>query len=181
MSCARCHDHKFDPIPTQDYYSLAGIFSSSKLHNAPLCKPEDIEAYNTAQQKIKMLEEAVTKFLAAENSTAAESRVGEISRYMEAVWKYRVASAGGQPVSTAEFAKQTEVSEFLLKRWISFLDSKEKGKVGRTGCVVCFDSFRRQYRVSQRWAARAGCCAAGSRHQGRSRVSAAGSIVDRCP
>ena len=26
-SCARCHDHKFDPIPTSDYYALAGIFS----------------------------------------------------------------------------------------------------------------------------------------------------------
>jgi hypothetical protein len=29
VSCARCHDHKFDPIPTSDYYSLAGIFRSS--------------------------------------------------------------------------------------------------------------------------------------------------------
>src|SRR5262249_25233371 len=29
VACARCHDHKFDPIPTTDYYSLAGIFSSS--------------------------------------------------------------------------------------------------------------------------------------------------------
>ncbi len=28
-SCARCHDHKFDPIPTADYYALAGIFTSS--------------------------------------------------------------------------------------------------------------------------------------------------------
>jgi len=31
MSCARCHDHKFDPIPTTDYYALAGIFQSSDL------------------------------------------------------------------------------------------------------------------------------------------------------
>jgi hypothetical protein len=30
-SCARCHDHKFDPIPTTDYYALAGIFGSSDL------------------------------------------------------------------------------------------------------------------------------------------------------
>ncbi len=29
VSCARCHDHKFDPIPTRDYYSLHGIFSST--------------------------------------------------------------------------------------------------------------------------------------------------------
>ena len=29
LSCARCHDHKFDPIPTADYYALAGIFHST--------------------------------------------------------------------------------------------------------------------------------------------------------
>ena len=32
VSCARCHDHKTDPIPTQDYYALAGIFLSSQTH-----------------------------------------------------------------------------------------------------------------------------------------------------
>ena len=30
VACARCHDHKFDPIPTRDYYSLAGIFKSTE-------------------------------------------------------------------------------------------------------------------------------------------------------
>ncbi len=31
FSCARCHDHKFDPIPTRDYYALAGIFRSTEI------------------------------------------------------------------------------------------------------------------------------------------------------
>ena len=31
IGCARCHDHKFDPIPTKDYYALAGIFMSTKF------------------------------------------------------------------------------------------------------------------------------------------------------
>ena len=30
VACARCHDHKHDPIPTRDYYALAGIFSSTQ-------------------------------------------------------------------------------------------------------------------------------------------------------
>jgi hypothetical protein len=29
VACARCHDHKFDPIPSRDYYSLYGVFASS--------------------------------------------------------------------------------------------------------------------------------------------------------
>jgi hypothetical protein len=35
-ACARCHDHKFDPIPTADYYSLYSIFKSSRERLAPL-------------------------------------------------------------------------------------------------------------------------------------------------
>ena len=36
VACARCHDHKFDPVPTQDYYSLAGVFNSSRIADLPL-------------------------------------------------------------------------------------------------------------------------------------------------
>ena len=32
ISCARCHDHKFDPIPQADYYKLAGIFKSTDIY-----------------------------------------------------------------------------------------------------------------------------------------------------
>ena len=39
VACARCHDHKFDPIPTEDYYALAGIFMSTKtFYGAPKSK-----------------------------------------------------------------------------------------------------------------------------------------------
>lgn len=36
VACARCHDHKFDPIPTEDYYALAGVFASTEMWNRPL-------------------------------------------------------------------------------------------------------------------------------------------------
>ncbi|MEZ5941760.1 MAG: PSD1 and planctomycete cytochrome C domain-containing protein [Planctomycetaceae bacterium] len=36
VACARCHDHKFDPIPTEDYYALAGVFASTEMVNLPL-------------------------------------------------------------------------------------------------------------------------------------------------
>src|SRR6185369_3823932 len=31
VACARCHDHKFDPIPTADYYAMVGIFRSTEV------------------------------------------------------------------------------------------------------------------------------------------------------
>jgi hypothetical protein len=36
VACARCHDHKYDPIPTTDYYSLASVFASTEMFNRPL-------------------------------------------------------------------------------------------------------------------------------------------------
>lgn len=38
VSCARCHDHKFDPIPTADYYALAGVFASTVQSPRPLAE-----------------------------------------------------------------------------------------------------------------------------------------------
>jgi hypothetical protein len=36
VACARCHDHKYDPIPTSDYYAMAGVFASTEMYNRPL-------------------------------------------------------------------------------------------------------------------------------------------------
>src|SRR5206468_2452736 len=45
VSCARCHDHKFDPISTTDYYGLAGIFVSTKLLSGLWNRPGDNTSY----------------------------------------------------------------------------------------------------------------------------------------
>ena len=39
VACARCHDHKFDPIPTSDYYALAGFLESSRVRQAAVDSP----------------------------------------------------------------------------------------------------------------------------------------------
>ena len=61
-ACARCHDHKFDPIPTDDYYSLYGIFASSvEPADLPLIgKPEMNDAYREYEQELAKRESAVS-------------------------------------------------------------------------------------------------------------------------
>jgi hypothetical protein len=48
VACARCHDHKFDPISTKDYYGLAGIIASSEYTEIPLVSPEEAEKAKAA-------------------------------------------------------------------------------------------------------------------------------------
>jgi hypothetical protein len=48
VACARCHDHKFDPIPTKDYYALAGVFASTEYVEVPVVPQKVAE-----QSKVK--------------------------------------------------------------------------------------------------------------------------------
>src|SRR6266478_3930332 len=59
VGCARCHDHKFDPIPTKDYYSLYGIFASSVEPKEPpsLGEPERTPEYVAFEAELKKRED----------------------------------------------------------------------------------------------------------------------------
>ncbi|MCA9191935.1 MAG: PSD1 domain-containing protein [Planctomycetales bacterium] len=49
VACARCHDHKYDPVGTEDYYALAGVFASTEMYNRPL--KADAELKDNGQTK----------------------------------------------------------------------------------------------------------------------------------
>jgi hypothetical protein len=63
VSCARCHDHKYDPIPTKDYYSLHGVFLSSQepkegpLIGAPKRTPEYVAFEKELQARARAVAE----------------------------------------------------------------------------------------------------------------------------
>ncbi len=52
VACARCHDHKFDPIPHKDYYSLAGVFNNSAINQFPLVEDAVVKTYRDGQKAI---------------------------------------------------------------------------------------------------------------------------------
>jgi mono/diheme cytochrome c family protein len=65
VACARCHDHKFDPIPTQDYYSLYGVFASSVEPLVPplLQEPPQTEVYAAFAKELKAREQKLDEFV----------------------------------------------------------------------------------------------------------------------
>ncbi|MDX1982734.1 MAG: PSD1 and planctomycete cytochrome C domain-containing protein [Bryobacteraceae bacterium] len=52
VSCARCHDHKFDPIPTVDYYGLAGIMHSTRVREVVVDSPARVREIASLRQRI---------------------------------------------------------------------------------------------------------------------------------
>ena len=57
LGCTRCHDHKFDPLTTEDYYALAGIFKSTKTMDSftKIAKWHEYDIPNPEQQKQKQI------------------------------------------------------------------------------------------------------------------------------
>ncbi|HEX4129983.1 MAG TPA: PSD1 and planctomycete cytochrome C domain-containing protein [Pirellulales bacterium] len=61
VACARCHDHRFDPYPQSDYYSLAGVFNNTSGREFPLAKPDDVRRYDDAMKPVKELDRKISK------------------------------------------------------------------------------------------------------------------------
>jgi len=66
VSCARCHDHKYDAIPTEDYYSLYGVFASSHIpgdKELPLIgTPENTPYYGEFKSQLDKLEDKLRAY-----------------------------------------------------------------------------------------------------------------------
>ncbi|HZZ80905.1 MAG TPA: DUF1549 domain-containing protein, partial [Gemmataceae bacterium] len=62
VACARCHDHKYDPIPTRDYYSLAAAYNGSNLDVRALADTDTVERYRTWEKSLKEAETKAKQF-----------------------------------------------------------------------------------------------------------------------
>ncbi|QIF00909.1 DUF1549 and DUF1553 domain-containing protein [Roseimicrobium sp. ORNL1] len=61
IACARCHDHKSDPITAQDYYAIAGVFASVKISERPTMSAELWAPVAKARKEIKTLEDQIAE------------------------------------------------------------------------------------------------------------------------
>lgn len=66
VECARCHDHKFDPIPTQDYYSLYAIFNSSQEQTAAISEKAIRDPWAVYSERSKAIEDQTREAVQAQ-------------------------------------------------------------------------------------------------------------------
>ncbi len=92
VSCARCHDHKFDPVSTKDYYALAGIFKSTMTMNGtlprngrvwywnerPLAEPEVVQTWQEHNKTVRDMQNRIRKCKDSEEKKALNEELKKL-------------------------------------------------------------------------------------------------------
>ena len=134
VACARCHDHKFDPISTQDYYGLAGIFFSThilpnvgpKTNGPPMLKiPIATAAETSARERhAKRAKELETQLSETSNRgkiELAESLLPETDRYLAATMEYADKLSSEHALTTNDFSKSHGLRPYAFRQWAEYL------------------------------------------------------------
>jgi cytochrome c553 len=96
LGCARCHDHKFDPVTAADYYALAGVFVSTRTmenfkkvarwHENPLATPEEIRQKADHDAAVAKLKERI-KALTGKKEDDAQAELATLQAELAALEK----------------------------------------------------------------------------------------------
>jgi hypothetical protein len=108
VACARCHDHKFDPIPTKDYYGLMGVFASTMRSERPM-----FEVDPAVEARYQWLQNRLFDLSYSRNLLTGEASTVEGSAERVARWK-------------AEIATLRTEAELLSDRYPKLVENLEK-------------------------------------------------------
>ena len=119
IGCARCHDHKFDPIKSKDYYALFSVFSSSESSddNQPVIgEPSDKAAVAAFHQRIGEVETRISAF---------RKEVFDDMRQQDRLRDYLVFANRERAVEDAAFrgkAGRAKLRDRVADKWRDFLN-----------------------------------------------------------
>ena len=124
VGCARCHEHKYDPVPMADYYSLYGVFASS---HEPAGKPFISDAMNPEQraafeEERKRSEFQLNKYRREQYNRIREQVKRQTGDYIWAA--HRAASVPSAQVD--ELARKAKLDPDLTRRWMRHLAKRSE-------------------------------------------------------
>ncbi|MGQ0635568.1 MAG: PSD1 and planctomycete cytochrome C domain-containing protein [Planctomycetaceae bacterium] len=125
VTCARCHDHKYDPIPTEDYYSLHGVLSNSTEPNElPVLQiTSDPTVYTEYLAKRARLEKNVEVFLTEKVAEAQRKHRAQSGDYLLLAWQLR---NGSMPEGEAMLFGEDSLRPSCALRWKDALGKWEQ-------------------------------------------------------
>jgi mono/diheme cytochrome c family protein len=131
VSCARCHNHKFDPIPTKDYYSFYTIFNNSREpKNLPLLDPQaDLTVWEAeVKDAEKKVEAEIAKLREDRYPKLKElyRTAPEVAKSLRSVYEAREVKKEDE---LQKFAQEKDYNVYMLKRWRAYLQKAGEDSV----------------------------------------------------
>src|SRR5579871_67639 len=93
VACARCHNHKYDPIPQTDYYSLAGVFYNTIYQEYPNAPKKVVDEYSALEDEMDKEQKMLQEVQNAASDTLSRSMAYQTSNYM--MGAFEVTHGGG--------------------------------------------------------------------------------------
>jgi hypothetical protein len=126
VSCARCHDHKFDPIPTQDYYSLHGIFAGSLEPPVPplIVLPSQESNYAKYLKELRARTDRFDRFLQEQHAKLTATFRARAGDYLLAGQKEEVQANFLAVMFLVDVTK--ELNPVMVQRWARLLARTRK-------------------------------------------------------
>ncbi len=123
LGCARCHDHKFDPIPSKDYYALHGVFNScNEPKEGPVLEePKDTPAYRDYQQQLAAKEAALESFRDKIERELGHEWRSKTAEYLMALQEYKQVTNG---LPRNAFMQRRGLQPSLANAWHDYLKSR---------------------------------------------------------
>ena len=90
VGCARCHNHKFDPIPQKDYYRIQAVFFSTRGVDIPLVPAHEVDAHRAATSRIEADAETAApgeeEHRGAVPEAARRREIAQLPEYLQIAW-----------------------------------------------------------------------------------------------
>src|SRR5215831_12412078 len=118
VACARCHDHKYDPIPQKDYYALAGVFYNTIYHEYPQAPKSVVDKYKGYEDEVERKQKIQREMQTNLGSQLSQSMAFETSKYLEAVYEV----AGPQKKEMAQVVEEKKLDYEVLERWLKYME-----------------------------------------------------------
>jgi hypothetical protein len=122
VACARCHDHKYDPIPQLDYYALAGIFANVTYEEYPLAPKSVIAEFHKVEEQIDQKQKMLGEMQNSLGKSLAQSLVFSTSNYLQGVFDV----TGPKKTDIAQVVETRKLDYELLERWIKYMAKPTK-------------------------------------------------------
>lgn len=115
VTCARCHDHKFDPISAKDYYSLHSVLNSSYVPvDKPLIKPIVVTPDYVAYEKEKTrIEKEIEIFIDTRYATAMNSFVTNTAKWLYGMYVLETVEASDRQ----DYIRENTLNPRIIQKW----------------------------------------------------------------